>query len=277
MAAGINLATKYDKALQQPFAIESVIEGRFNDEFEWDGTKSIHVYTAITQELNDYKRTGANRYGEPKELQDDEQDLPVTKEKSFAITVDKGNNNDQMHVKRTGKVTNAQMKEQVVPFWDKYSLSTWVTGAGKKIIADTLDKDTIIDQFIAARTHLVNNKFPINVKDCTCYIKTSAYAHLLKNPAFLGVETLAKELLTKGTVGQCMNFLIKEVPDDYLPATTHMLFTHKKPVIKARKLHDLNIHNNPPGLRGTLIEGCDYGDAFVLNTFKQGVVNIASA
>lgn len=268
----VNLATKYEKQLATANTIESVIAGRTNTDYTFDGVKSINVLTPVTQALVDYTRSGVNRYGSPSELQDTKQELTLALDKSFSITIDKGNNSDQMHAKQKGRVIKAQIGEQVTPFWDKNAISKWATAAAaNKIVVATPDKDNVLDMFIDARKKLVNGKFQVNVQDCTAYVTTSIYALLLKNPLFMGVESLAKEMLTKGTVGQCQSFLVKEVPDDYLPVNTHAVFTHKKAVLSVDKLAELFDHENPPGINGTLIEGRYYGEAFVLDAFKSGV------
>ena len=88
----VNLAGKYAKELAQAFTQKSFVDGIACKDYEFTGVKNLKVYTAISQELNDYKRSGTNRYGEPKEAQDTVQDMIVEKDRSFSITVDKGNN-----------------------------------------------------------------------------------------------------------------------------------------------------------------------------------------
>lgn len=279
---GINLATKYEKGLVQAYNRASVLTGKTNTEYNWDGVKSIHVYTAITQPLNDYNRTGVDtygghRYGKWNELQDREQEMIVTLDKSFAITIDKGNNDEQMNVKRMGEVIKAQIGEQVTPFFDKYALNYWATEAGiKNTDFATTDKDTILDLFIKAHSIFFNNNIPVN-GNVFAYIKTSEYGKLLRNPEFISVEKLGNAILTNAEVGKCMNFRVVEVPDDYLPTKTHVLFTNKKSVIQASKGTELHRYSNVPGLSGQLIEGRYRGDAFVLDTLKNGVVSFDNA
>jgi hypothetical protein len=69
-----------------------------------------------------------------------------------------------------------------------------------------------------------------------------------------------------------MGFRVVEVPDAYLPNGTHALFTNKKSVIQASKGTELHRYSNVPGLSGQLIEGRYRGDAFILDTLKNGVV-----
>lgn len=272
----INVAQKYAKKLAMIDTLKSVIAGRTNQDYEWDGTKAINVWTPVAQSLNDYDRNGGmQRYGTPKEMEDTLQTLTVNKEKSYSISVDKGNASDQMGIKKAGVVVKVQQEEVQTPFWDKDALSTWAKWEGiKKITVGALDKDNIVDMFIKARTQLVNKKVTMSPETCTAYIKASAYEFLEKNPSLLGVESLAKELLTFGTVGKCKTFLVKEVPDDYLPENTPILFTVKKACLAVKKLNSLKIHDNPPGIDGILVEARDYGDSFVMNVFKEQIVAV---
>jgi hypothetical protein len=286
---GINLATKYEKGLVQAYTRASVLTGKTNTEYNWDGVKSIHVYTAITQPLNDYNRHGAgeteqsgdgfggHRYGPWKELQDREQEMIVKLDKSFAITIDKGNNDEQMNVKRMGEVIKAQIGEQVTPFFDQYALQYWAAEAGvKNTDFASVDKDSILDLFIKAHTIFFNNNIPVK-GNVFAYVPTSVYGLLLRNPEFISVEKLGNVVLTNAEVGKCMGFRVVEIPDTYLnkasaATKTHVLFTNKKSVIQATKGTELHRYSNVPGLSGQLIEGRYRGDAFVLNTLKDGVV-----
>ena len=278
---GINLATKYEKALLQAYTRASLLTGKTNTEYNWDGVKSIHVYTAISQPLGDYNRNGVDaygghRYGAWNELQDKEQELIITLDKAFAMTIDKGNNDEQMNVKRLGEVVKMQIGEQVTPFFDKYALNLWSTKATMGSGVASMDKDKVLDMFIAAHKHYFNANIPVN-GNVFAYVPTTTYGYLLRNPEFISVEKLGGKILTNGEVGKCMNFRIVETPDNYLPAGCWALFTNKKSVIQASKGTELHRYSNVPGLSGSLIEGRYRGDAFVLETLKSGVLYFGSA
>ena len=272
----VNLATKYRKQLSQPYTLESVIAGRSSEAYDWIGTKTIVLLTVVTQALGNYKRSGQNRFGTPTEVQDTKQELTLTQDKAYSITIDRGNYEDQVMAKEAGKVSKAQIAEQCVPFWDKYALSTWAAGTKNEKVHATLDKDTVYTAIVEARTAFVNNNIKIDPATCTCYIGSSSYALLLSNSHFVSADKLNKELLTKGVVGMCAGFLIVEVPDAYLPENCLMLFTHKDAVIAPRKLHSLYIRNNVQGIDGWVIEGRDYGDAFIVEAKKGGVFKTVS-
>ena len=54
--------------------------------------KTLKVYTPITVEEVDYDRDGGlKRYGDVTEMQDVVQELTMTQDKAFTLTIDKGN------------------------------------------------------------------------------------------------------------------------------------------------------------------------------------------
>lgn len=272
-----NLAEKYEGQLAQAYTKDSVLAGKTNTDYSWNGVATINVLTAVTQDLNDYNLTGTdghggNRYGEPTELDDTKQTMTITQDKSFAITIDRKNYDDQMMAKKTGTVTKAEIGEKVVPFFDKYALQAWIKGAGQQSsITAAVTKDTVLDMFIDARKKFVNALIPLSTNDNFAYITTTAYGFLLRNPEFISVEKLGNVILTNGEVGKCMSFRVVEVPDDYL-GTTQALFVHKKAVLAPTKLKELKVHDDAPGISGRLIEGRYRGDAFVLDVYKKGVL-----
>lgn len=272
-----NLAEKYEGQLAQAYTKDSVLAGKTNTDYSWNGVATINVLTAVTQDLNDYNLTGTdghggNRYGEPTELDDTKQTMTITQDKSFAITIDRKNYDDQMMAKKTGTVTKAEIGEKVVPFFDKYALQAWIKGAGQKSsITAAVTKDTVLDMFIDARMKFVNALIPLSTNDNFAYVTTTAYSFLLRNPEFISVEKLGNVILTNGEVGKCMSFRVVEVPDDYL-GTTQALFVHKKAVLAPTKLKELKVHDDAPGISGRLIEGRYRGDAFVLDVYKKGVL-----
>ena len=264
-----NYAEKYSDQLAQAYLQSSIIAGKTNTEYTFDGVKTVHVYSAVTQPLQDYKRSGTWRYGQPKELEDDSQDLTLKLDKSFSMTIDKGNSKDNAALKRAGTVIKQQIGEQVTPFFDKHALQTWATAAEtatKNCISAAPTKDTVVDMFVKARSMFVNQKISMGA-NCYAYVPTSTtYAFLLMNPDFISIEKLGDKHLTNGLVGKCMNWNIIEVPDEYLPENTFALFTHKNEVFAPTKIAELKQYSDVPGISGLLIEGRYYGDAFVRKT-----------
>lgn len=114
----VNLAKKFQKQIDQVYTLGSLTKAAFAQKYDFIGSKTAVVYTLTSQALTDYTRTGADRYGSPAELQDTIQELAITKDRSFSITVDKGNYMQGNLVKTTGAVVKIQMEEQLFPrFW----------------------------------------------------------------------------------------------------------------------------------------------------------------
>ena len=113
----INLATKYAKKVAERFYQESLTESSFskNLDAEFVGVKTVIVPSVDVVAMNDYKRTGANRYGEPEDLQDTKQEFTMTKDRSFTFVIDKGDNMEQNMIKNAGKAIARQLREVVTP------------------------------------------------------------------------------------------------------------------------------------------------------------------
>lgn len=273
--ASTNYADKYADQLEQAFLRSSVIAGKVNTEYEFTGVKTIHIYSAVTQPLTNYTRSGVWRYGDPQELLTDVQDLVLSQDKSFSMTIDKGNYKDANLVLRTGRVVKQQIGEQVTPFFDKYALNKWATDAAVLTSASPT-KANVVDMFVDARKNFVNNNIPMT-DSCYAYIPATTYAYLLQNPEFISVEKLGEKHLSNGVVGKVANWTLVEVPDSYLPNGVFALFTHKSKVLAPSKIAELKTYNDVPGLSGSLIEGRYYGDAFVMKTLVNSTTYNANA
>ena len=273
--ASTNYADKYADQLEQAFLRSSVIAGKTNTEYEFTGVKTIHIYSAVTQPLGNYTRSGTWRYGDPQELLTDVQDLVLSQDKSFSMTIDKGNYKDANLVLRTGRVVKQQIGEQVTPFFDKYALNKWATDAAVLTSASPT-KANVVDMFVDARKNFVNNNIPMT-DSCYSYIPASTYALLLQNPEFISVEKLGEKHLSNGVVGKVANWTLVEVPDPYLPNGVFALFTHKSKVLAPTKIAELKTYTDVPGLSGSLIEGRYYGDAFVMKTLVNSTTYNANA
>ena len=96
------------------------------------------------------------------------------------------------------------------------------------------------------------------------------------SPEFLGVESLGKESLTKGSLGTFMGATVIAVPDDYL-GDAYFIITHKNSVMQPKQIQDYFVKQNPPGINGALLEGRFIYDAFVLGAKAHGVYALVPA
>jgi len=275
----LNLAVKYPNQLAQQFTKESVVKGRLSKAFDWAGAKTVRAMTAITVPMNDYNRTlGGNRYGNPTELQDVVQEMPLTQDKSFALTIDKGNNEDQYNLKEAGRILKLQLAERQVPEYDKYVLDV-IAHKGGTIVGNStaLSKTNIAERITAGIAALDDAEVPDNNR--TLYINPTFFALLRLSPEFLASDELAEKSVGKGLMGQFSGADVVKVPSGRMPANVNFMIVHREAAIAPEKIVESNIYPNPPGISGNLLEGRHYYDAFVIGARAGGVyveVNTAS-
>lgn len=273
----INLATRYSKHVHERFHQESLTASSFSKDMdmEFNGVRGVTVYEVGTVPMNDYQRSGSNRYGIPEELQDTKTDYIMTRDRSFTFTIDKGNNNEQLMIKNAGKAMSRQLREVVTPEIDKYRFEKWAEGAGITESIATPTKDNVYGILIDSMAAMDDLLVP--KKDRTLYASTEFYKALLQSEEFIRLENLGSKTLTTGKVGEVLGMDVKYVPASYLPEGVLFMIVLKDAAISPVKLHEYQIHKDPPGISGHLAEGRFIYDAFVKETKKNGIYVATSA
>lgn len=267
----INLASKYSDKIDEAFTHESYVQGNTSNEYELTGVKTLKIYTPITVDEVDYKRDGANRYGTPHEMEDTVQELIMTQDKAFTLTIDKGNNKDQMGIKSAGKMLKMQLREKSVPAADKYALKRYANLAGTVMgVSSKPTKSTVVSTIFDMGQIMDDAQMPEDNR--ILYVTTEMYKYICLSDEFIKIEVLGSKSISRGESGEICNFKVIRVPKKYLPENCYMLATHKRSVLMPHKIQDTKIHQDPPGISGSLLEGRHYYDAFVLAAKCQGVV-----
>lgn len=271
----INLHEKYSDKIKQVYTHNSFVEGKTNQEYSFVGVKTVKIPNLITQDLNDYQRTGTNRYGTPNELQDAMQELSVTQDKSFAITIDKGNNVEQQMMKQAGRVMEAEMREKVTPTSDKYALAQYAANAGHTIAYDAaVAKSNIISKLLDIEVYFEDNFVPTDRR--YVFVKNTHIAMIKLSSEFQYADSAVDKLLMKGIVGKIGTLNIVGVPAAYMPANVEHIAFQSNSVMLPFKIKDSRIHQDPPGLSGHLLEGRFMYDAFVIGAICDGVVVVVA-
>lgn len=267
----INLATKYSKKVQERFYQESLTQSSFSKDLdmEFTGVKSVRVSEINTVPMNDYTRSGTSRYGEPQELQDSVQEFIMTKDRSFTFTIDKGNDAEQQYIKKAGRAVSRQLREVVTPEIDTYRFKIWFANAGLGAAVAAPTKTTIYGMIVDAMAEMDNHLVPKQGR--TLYVSTTAYKALFQSPEFLSLEKIGSKIVSKGQVGTILNMPVIYVPDTYLPDSVYFAVILKDAAISPVKLHEYNIHKDPPGISGHLAEGRFIYDAFVRGAKMDGI------
>jgi hypothetical protein len=272
----INLASKFSENIAQVFSATSYLSGRTAQFYDFTGVRSLRIYTPVTVPLSEYTRSGTNRYGAPQEMQDTVQELLMTQDKGFALTIDKGNSAEQMNVKAAGQMLNLQISERVVPEVDKYALGVYLREAGQVAAAEQKPgKSTIMQELGRASQKLDDALVP--QEDRFLFVTSEMYSLIRLSPEFAGVERLAERAVSKGVVGEIFGAQVIKLPISYLPTDCYFLMWHKSSVLCPNKLRDAKIHSDPPGISGALLEGRWLFDAFVLGARADGVYALVLA
>lgn len=272
----INYASQFAPKVMETFAHESLTESASGQDFQFSGVKTVKVLTVDTVPLNDYNRSGTNRYGEPVELGDVTQELTMEDDKAFAITIDKGNNADQMNLKGAAEAMKRQTAQVVVPYIDKYRLDKWAKGAGLvKGYSESQMKTGVLEAIFDAGAAMDNAGVPLTGR--TLFLPNRFYKALALSDRLVGVDKLGETALAKGIVGEVDGMTVKRVPDSYLPNGVFFLAKWKNASADPVKLQESKIHKDPPGLSGNLLEGRVYQDSFVIRTKAEGIYVAAVA
>ena len=269
--AGINLASKYAKQVDERFHRDSQAMMALNNNYEFTGVETVKVYSIPVVAMSDYKRTGTNRYGNPNDLARNVQDMTVKKDRSFTFIIDKGDKIQSQMVSDAGKALARQLHEVCVPEFDTYVFKTLAAAAVARGATSAVNatKTNAYELFLNGMEWLGNHNVPDTGRVCFCSYK---FANLLKqDSSFMKYGDKAQEMLAKGVIGEVDGCKIVKVPASRLPAGAAFLITHKIAATAPKQLEDYKIHDNPPGISGWLVEGRLIYDCFVLNEKADAV------
>ena len=270
----VNLATKYSPVVSERFSQETVTDIAFNQDYDWVGVQTVNVYSIETTPMNDYQRTGMQRYGVPQELEDTVQELKLTQDKSFTQTIDRGNDMDQLNIKGAGIALDRQIRERIVPMVDAYRLATLAASAGGDHTTVATAANAY-ELFLRGQEFMGNSRVPAVGR--VAYLSYRYFNFLKLDPSFVQSGDTSEISLVRGVLGSVDGIPLIPVPSDLLPANTQYLLAHPIAACAPVKLAEFTIHDNPPGISGNLIEGRVNFDCFVLESKKNGVYVSRSA
>ena len=265
MAGGMNLASRYLKQVDERFAQESQAMLALSKDYKFKGGKTFMIYSLPVVQMNNYARSGEQRYGVPTDLSRSVQNLEVSRDRSFTFIIDKGDKIQSEMVSDAGRALARQIREVVVPEFDTYVFKTLADSAvAAGNYADTaLDKTNAYAAFLAGMEKLGDNKVPCKGRVAFCSYR---FANLLKqDAAFVKYGDASQDMLARGVIGEVDGCRIVKVPSNHLPAGTAFLITHAMAAAAPQQLEEYKIHDNPPGISGYLVEGRFIYDCFVLN------------
>ena len=262
---------EFNRDLKEGYIATSLGANHLTTEYSFTGAKTVKISAPVTVPMNDYVRSGANRYGEPAELKDAVQELTLTQDKSFALTIDKGNSSDKKDTEDFAKkMLSLQLAERAIPEFDRYALEKLSHKAG--IIAgnsEALTKANIVDRITDGTVRLDDAEVAQNGR--TLFVNASVYKLLKLAEEFTNIDRVAEKSLTKGVVGKFDNMTVVKVPKGRWPENVNFIIVQKNAATAPVNIHDAKVHKDPPGISGNLLEGRNYYDCFVIASRANGV------
>lgn len=268
------LVTKYLPYVDELFAQESKKDILTNNDFTFDGAKTVKLYKISTAEMNDYGRNGAatgnwSRYGAVKDLDATTETANLTKDRSFTFVIDALDKNQTGSALEGATALARQIREVVIPEVDTYVYGVMCAGAGHKPDAVALTKDNIYDEIIKASSALDDALVPETERVLTI---TPATYLLMKKSKDIVMETeIGEEMRIKGVIANLDGAMTIKIAAARLPEGFGFMLSHKSACCAPTQLEDYNTHENPPGINGTLVEGRIVYDAFVFENKKKGI------
>lgn len=268
--AGINYASKYSDKVDELFEKRPRSIPAVNNDYDFDGVDKVIVYSYPIADLNDYSRSGTNRYGEAQELEDEVQTMELTQDKSFTFTIDRANRDDRMMTAEAGKRLAVQINQSVIPFVDKFRFMKMAMNAGSKVdVAQPITEDNAWQIVCAVMAEMDENDVP---EEGRLLYVTPQFQNLIKdNISFIQANNNTTDISRTGYIGDVDGARVMKMPSKYFSLRLPFFITMSIACPSPTKLTDYIIHNNPPGLNGWLVEGRVRFDAFVLNNKKYAI------
>ena len=277
MALGLNYAEKYSPQVDLRFTLGSLTEGIINRNFDWVGVNAVNVYRRALATLNNYSMSGTSRYGTPTDLQNDTQTMTLTQDKSFTYIIDRKTADSTVGTMEAAATLAENIDNVLIPTVDAYRLAKLVASAPAtgSISGASHTKSAAVTsanayaEFLGVQEVLDDDKAPVGGRVCIC---TPAFHNLIKlDPVFTKSGDLATSISLNGQVGEIDGVPVIKAPTSYFPAKTDFIITNAAVMPSPMKIYELKIHENAPGISGSLVEARFYYDAFVLTNKADAI------
>ena len=264
----VNLASKYSGKLDQLFAKGSYTDVAVNQNYDFDGVRTVNVYTVTTVPTHNYNRESTgDRFGGNNEIQDVVTSYTLANDKAFKLTIDRGNYEQQALAKKAGSVLRAEMDERVIPEIDTDRIAASQSfAASSDVYADFMKCAACLDEAKAP----TSNRFAFVTPQMYVAIKS-------KIVSTVNANAYNDKLLPRGFVGELDGVNVVVVPRTYFPANTKCVMWHKDALLGAKQIMKTRIITDSELVDGSVLTGRFIYDSFVLNGKKNAVAAITSS
>lgn len=281
----MDLVTKFSKHVDEAFAAESRSSLLARANFDFVGANQVAIWTTTSGEMQDYLRNdetgeggrevldelnaGRSLYGTIGRNEATAHLYNLQKDRSFTFMVDALDLDETAGVLAAGGALARQVRERIIPEIDSYVVNKMISGAGTTAEAAELTAANIYTKIISANSALDEAEVP---EADRVLLVTPATMLLMKQCEDIVMETdIAENMRIRGVISNLDGLRVIKIPSSRVPETFGFLIAHPDCTAAPEKLRSFNVHTNPPGLNGTLIEGrINYG-CFVLPNKANGI------
>ncbi len=270
----IELATKFQPHTDEQFKAESKKSLLTNTDYDWTGAHTIKVYKVSTSGMNDYNRKGENngnwsRYGAVAGLDATTEEMTLKKDRSFTFAIDKLDSDETQQQLAAASALARQNREVVIPEVDAYTYGVMAAKAGHKPDELALTVDNLYEQILTGSQALDDAEVPETGR---VLVVIPAIYNLMKKCKDIVMETnVGNELRLQGVIGILDGMNVQKIPANRLPNGFGFMIAHPVATVAPVKLEDYTVHENPPGISGSLVEGRIVYDAFVLDNKAKAI------
>lgn len=271
----INLTTKFESYVDEVFTSDSKKSLLTNNDFDWTGAHTVKVYKISTGKMNDYDRAGTgtgaagSRYGNVESLDATTEEFTLKKDRSFTFAIDKLDTDETAQQLQGATALSRQQRSVVIPEIDSYTYGVMAAGAGHKPTAKELTIDNIYDEITAGTEALDDEEVP---ETSRVLVVTPSVYRLMKKCKDIILETeVGADMRLKGVIGNLDGMAVVKIPASRLPENFGFMIAHPCATVAPTKLEDYKIHQDAPGISGSLVEGRICYDAFVLENKTKAI------
>lgn len=271
----IDLVTKFLPYVDEMFTTESKKTLLTNQDFNWTGAHTVKVYKVNTVQMTNYDRAGTgtgatgSRYGAVASLNATTEEFTLRKDRSFTFAIDKMDTDETEQQLAGASALARQQREVIIPEVDTYVYNAMATGAGTKPAAVTLTPENIYDEIIKATNTLDNAE--VEETRRVLVVTPDIYTLMKKSPDIVMNTDISNEMRLKGVISNLDGLTVIKVPAVRLPKNFGFMVAHPCATVAPTKLEEYKVHQDPPGISGSLVEGRIVYDAFILDNKKKAI------
>lgn len=269
----IELVTKFVPYVDEMIAAESKKELITNKDFDWDGAQTVKIYKISTSAMNDYDRSGTgggiSRYGPVAGLNATTETLMLKRDRSFTFAIDRLDKDETAQQLQGATALARQVREVVIPEVDKYTYGVMCENSGNKPDPIEITATNIYPEILAATSALDDAGAPETNR--TIIVTPAIYAVMKKSKDITMETDIGNDMRLKGVIGMLDGCNVVKVPANRLPDDFGFMVCHPCATVAPTKLENYKIHEDPPGISGSLIEGRIVYDAFVFENKAKAI------